>query len=144
MRSLYKLSKWGIPVLVLLAAGCGSELIAGTRTPTIVLTSVPPRGSFANLEGEVQGVVPAEHGVAVFILVGNGWWTKPWFSQPLTTIRDHGGWVTDITTGGIDETASAIAVFLVPNTYDPPLARGSRSLPTELAQNALSSIQVRR
>ncbi len=128
--------------LTTVLAACESDIVGGP--PGIAFTHVPPRGSSQNLEGEVMHVTPADYRVAVYILVGSGWWTKPTFASPLTVIDDDGTFVTDITTGGIDQTASAVAAFLVPAEYAPPRAGGLGSLPAELEQNALASVQVER
>src|ERR1039457_7326872 len=57
---------------------------------SIVFTSVPPYGSFNNLQGVVHGVNPTNYRVAVFINVnGAGWFTKPTCGAPLTTIRSE-------------------------------------------------------
>jgi hypothetical protein len=83
---------------------------------------------------------PAEYAVAVFIKVGSGWWTKPYWSKPLTSIDYDGSWTCDITTGGIDTQATAIAAYLVPASYNPPLASGQTALPLELEQNSVAKV----
>ena len=118
-------------------------LPGGPGDPVIEFTSVPPFGSFDNLEGRVLHVNPSEYRVAVYINV-SGWWNKPSFANPLTTIESDGSWVTDITTGGIDEQASRIAAFLVPVSYNPPLLSGNNTLPDELEQNAVAKVEASR
>jgi len=112
--------------------------------PSIRFTSVPPLGSFANLHGVVKGVTPQDHKVAVFIEVNGGWWNKPYWTQRLTDISSNGSFTTDITTGGIDEQATTIAAFLVPNGYRPPKMSGHSSLPSEIEQNSLASARASR
>lgn len=125
-------------------SGNGSGSNNGTGDPAIEFTSVPSRGSFGNLFGRVLNVSPAEYNVAVFIYVGSGWWTKPYWEEPLTAIGSDGTWATDITTGGNDEQATRIAAFLVPAGYNPPLASGDSTLPAELEQWAVAKIEVTR
>lgn len=115
----------------------------GPGNPTIEFTHVPPLGSFEDLEGQVWHVKPSDYKVAVYIYV-SGWWTKPTLANPLTTIQIDGSWITDITTGGIDEEATRIAAFLVPNDYNPPLISGSGTLPDELDQNAVTKVEITR
>ena len=110
---------------------------------TIEFTYVPPYGSFGNLQGRVGCAIPADYKVAVYIYV-SGWWTKPYWAQPLTPIQSDGTWTTDITTGGTDQLATKIAAFLVPNGYDPPSMSGGQTLPTELFDNAVAYIMVDR
>ncbi len=120
------------------------EMPGGPGEPAIEFTYVPPYGSFENLEGQVWHVWPDEYRVAVYINVRGGWWTKPYWNNPLTLISCDGSWVCDITTGGVDKEATEIVAYLVPVGYDPPLARGETSLPPELEQNAVAWIRVTR
>ena len=105
-------------------------------TPSIEFTFVPPYGSSLNLAGRVDCVTPAEYKIAVYIYVGGGWWTKPYWTSPLTPIRADGTFTADITTGGNDPYATKIAAFVVPNGYNPPSMSGGAVLPSELYQNA--------
>jgi hypothetical protein len=79
--------------------------------------------------------------VAVYIKVSGGWWTKPYFSTPITTINCDGTWTCVITTGGTDQLATDIAAFLIPLTYSPPLAVGLASLAAELYTNSLAYVK---
>jgi hypothetical protein len=103
---------------------------------SIEFTSVPAWGTYANLQGAISNAVPSEHGVAVYIYV-EGWWTKPYFAAPVTTISADGTWTCDITTGGADQDATRIIAFLVPNGYSPPLMSGQSTLPQALYDTAL-------
>lgn len=107
--------------------------------PTIEFTYVPPYGSFENLQGKVTCVTPTDYKVAVYIYV-SGWWTKPYFATPLTTIQSDGSWTTDITTGGSDQLATQIAAFLVSNGYTPTLMSGGQVLPQELFDNSAAHV----
>jgi hypothetical protein len=111
--------------------------------PGIAFSYVPPYGSFDDLQGRVTCVDPACYQVAVYILV-SGWWNKPTWASPLTPIRADGTWTCDITTGGTGQLATKIVAFLVPNGYTPPQLAGEQTLPAELLQNAVASVQVER
>jgi len=111
--------------------------------PSITFTHVPTWGGFDDLEGQVQYVSPSEYQVAVYIHV-SGWWTKPYWNSPLTPIQSAGNWTCDVTTGGIDQHATEIAAFLVPNGYDPPLMAGDQALPAGLFENAIAQVTVER
>ena len=130
-------------VLAFVLVGCGSDededcgVIDGDGNPAIWFTYVPPYGSYDNLEGRVSHVLSESYKVAVYIKVG-GWWTKPYWANPKTDIKCDGSFTADITTGGIDETATEIRAYLIPNSYDPPLAYGG-SFPTEVEDNAVAS-----
>lgn len=128
-----------------LTADTSSKLLAFTVcvSPTIRLTSVPAYGSSRDLRGSVSCAAPASHKVAVYIYV-SGWWTKPSFASPLTSIRPDGSWTADITTGGSDQLATRIAAFLLPNGYRPPVLSGGPALPAALSEHALASVTVNR
>jgi len=111
--------------------------------PGVVFDSVPAYGSEDDLRGHVTGVDPTRYRLAVFIYVGE-WWTKPTFAQPLTPLGLDGTWVCDVTTGVNDVLATRIAAFLVPVGYSPPLLSGAATLPPELGDNAIASLEVPR
>jgi hypothetical protein len=110
---------------------------------SIQFTRVPDWGTFDDLEGQVHGVPSSEYAVAVYIY-GSGWWTKPYWGQPLTPLRTDGSWTCDITTGGSDEQASRIAAFVIPKGDDPPLGSGEPTLPAELYGRAVAFAMVDR
>lgn len=112
--------------------------------PVIEFLHVPPYGSFTNLTGQVFHVDPLSFRVAVFIRVGGGWWTKPFWNAPLTAIHSDGTWTCDITTGGIDQYATTIVAYLVPSGYTPPLMSGGGTLPAELALHAVATVSISR
>jgi hypothetical protein len=85
----------------------------------------------------VQYVTPSEYRVAVYIYVW-GWYNKPWWDSPLTSIRDDGTWRTNITTVETDKQATIIAAFLVPKGYVPPELRGDPVPPDELFENSVA------
>jgi len=112
--------------------------------PAIELTSIPAYGTTANLYGRAWHVIPPDYRVLVYIKVAGGWWNKPTWSQPATTINSNGSWMCDITTGGSDQNATEIAVYLVPASFSAPLVQGSISLPAALDANAVAATQVTR
>jgi hypothetical protein len=71
--------------------------------------------------------------VAVFICVGGGWWTKPYWSTPVVAISSSGLWSANIVTGGNDKNAEAIMVILIPKGFNVPLASGDETLPDVLS-----------
>lgn len=123
-----------------IAVGYGVE----NNPPAIGLTYVPKYGSTENLQGRVLNADPKDFAVAVYIEVDGGWWAKPYWDNPVTKINNDGTWVCDITTGGIDETATRIVAYLIPINYEPPLASGDLQLPQALEDNAVAKAEVRR
>ena len=122
----------------------GNEVVGGPGTPTVEFTYVPPYGSFDNLRGQVLHVKPIEYKIVVYIKVGSGWWIKPYSLSPLTSINPDGSWVCDVTTGGIDQTATEFVAYLIPDGYAPPIVGGANILPAELEQNAVAKCQITR
>jgi hypothetical protein len=107
---------------------------------SVEFTSVPPYGSFNNLQGKVYGVNPATNRIAVFIyLTGAGWYTKPSCGTPLTTIQPDGTWTADITTGGADQNATRIAAYVVPASFSQPCVTNVFCLPAGVEQQAIAS-----
>jgi exo-beta-1,3-glucanase (GH17 family) len=116
----------------------------GPGSPQIFFTYVPPMGSSDEIEGEALHVSISSYNVALYIQVFGGWWTKPYWDQPLTSIQQDGTFASPIVTGGYDSSATSIAAFLIPTSYSPPSLGGQSSLPQELYQNSVASVQVQR
>jgi len=112
-------------------------------TPTIEVSYLPPFASFDNLTGVVESVSFSNHNVVAYIFV-SAWWVKPTTAAPLTGIASNGIFSVDITTGGIDQCATRVALFVITNGYAPPLATGWATLPPELFSNAVAQVQVDR
>jgi exo-beta-1,3-glucanase (GH17 family) len=122
---------------------CG-DIPGGAGTPAMELTAVPPIGSFDDLRGQVWHVASANYGVAVYIKVLGGWWTKPFWNNPVTPIACDGSWICDITTGGEDPQATDIAAFLISLAYTPPAAAWEGDLPADLYTHSVAQIVLKR
>ena len=107
----------------------------------IELTSIPALGTSLHLEGIVHGDAERAR-IAVYIRVHERWWTKPYWDSPTTSLASDGSFSVDITTGGRDDEASDIAVFLTAADYQPPVLRGEAELPAELIGKALARADV--
>ena len=118
--------------------------IGGPGDPTTEITTLPPYGSFDDLEGQVTHVVPSDYGVVVYILVAERWWVKPRDTEPITPIGPRGTFSIDVTTGGEDELATRFAIFVVPLGYEPPRLLGEPALPDELYEVAADVIEIDR
>jgi hypothetical protein len=113
--------------------------------PRISIDGVSPLGDTnGNVWGHVEGVSPDDSAVAVYILVRGGWWTKPYWDMPKTPIQSDMTWICDITTGGVDPEATKVAAYLIPKSYDPPLASGEATLPPELETSSLAKAEITR
>lgn len=122
----------------------GSVIPGGAGTPSLEFTSVPAYGSLDNLQGQVLHVEWMDYAVVVYLYVNNRWWVKPTYANPLTFIQIDGSWTCNVTTGGIDQFATAYAAFVVPITYSPPLLGGASSIPADLYNNAVTNAFVTR
>jgi len=122
------------------------EMPGGPGTPAIEFTCTPPYRSFEDLQGQVWHVNTDSFKVAVFIYIAelNGWWNKPTFMQKLTGVNCDGSWTADVTTGGVDERATMLVAFLVPNGYVPPTVNRAQELPVELDSVAVAWAAVTR
>lgn len=89
--------------------------------PQIVVTSCPAVGSFQNLEGITIGIDCAKNRLLVYIKVSGVWWVKPYLVNPLTEIASNEKWICDITTGGVDQEATAIRIYAVSSDYQADL-----------------------
>jgi hypothetical protein len=121
----------GFLLIFVFGAICGAH---GASEPAIIITNLPAYGSSANLGGTVADASPSKYAVAVFIYIpGTGWWSKPTCpGQPLTPIEADGAWVTDITTGGLDQQATRIAALLVGTNYNQPCVLGEAVLSSNI------------
>ncbi|MBC8378863.1 MAG: hypothetical protein H8E62_06800 [Planctomycetes bacterium] len=103
--------------------------------PDIYFTDVPPYETVGNLSGRVSGVVYNDYKVLVYIYV-SGWWNKPSWASPLTSINPDGSWMCNITPVLPSDTlATQIIAFLIPNgAYQDPAweMAGNPVLPAEL------------
>ena len=112
---------------------------------SIQCTAIPHYGSTDNLAGRVSGVAPQSHYVAVYIFVdGAGWWIKPYFASPHSSIQPDGSWSCDITTGGDDVHATRVQAFLLPDSVEAPLIGGQSYLPIILDSLSLARALVTR
>ena len=118
---------------------CATESVS-----SISFVYVPPYGSFENLQGATLNANPDEFAVAVYIMVDGQWWTKPYWDSPITKISDDGTWICDITTGGVDETASIITAYLISKDYESPSASGTFQLSQELEKRAVARAVIKR
>jgi glucan 1,3-beta-glucosidase len=106
---------------------------------TIQVDVIPPIGNTTDdLKGKVNFINPCNYQIASYIRVGNGWWTKPTFTQPAVPIMCNGKWSLDFTTGGNDHLASAMYLFVIPNNYIPPTCNGAASVPAEIFNNDIA------
>ena len=92
--------------------------------PAITIKSWPPKGGFEEMTGSVENVDPSKYMVACYLEVGGGWWTKPTWDRSLSPIDSWGDWSCAVTTGGIDEQATTLKVFLLPKGVSAPQASG--------------------
>jgi hypothetical protein len=112
---------------VLLGGRLGAQILP------IEITSIPAFGSEENLGGRVRNVDPAAFHVATYLfLEGLGWFVKPTFASPCTSIAANGDFSVDVTTGGVDNLAHRYAVFLLPVSDPCPSANAAPFLPDEL------------
>lgn len=108
----------------------------GAGTPALDFTYVPPMGSGEWLEGKACHIDPVQVSLVFYINVAGNWWVKPYSNSPITVIQSDGSWSSEYVTGGMDQTASQFAAFVIPKSYSPPVILGG-PLPAGLYQAAV-------
>ena len=107
------------------------SMVQTAESPGIGFTFIPDYGAYGFVEGQAEGIVFADYRVAVFIQVGDLWWTKPTYANPLSSIDPTDGtWTCNITTGGYDRFSTKVAAFLVPEGITPPKCDPCDALPS--------------
>jgi exo-beta-1,3-glucanase (GH17 family) len=99
-----------------------AALSCGTDAFSFEFTSVPPIGSYENVAGRACGVLGRRVKVVLYIYVGGNWWVKPYANAPKSPVNADGTWSIDYTTGGIDQQATILRAYLVPNEAGTSLA----------------------
>lgn len=133
-------------IIIILIIGAGSYFLLfnhgdTTPVPTIKFTQVPAPGSPDMLMGKVTNVNPGDNKVMVIIFV-SGWWNKPSWDSPLTTINGDGTWECNINTDPNDVKTTKIAAFIVPANYAATKMMGQQTIPQELYQSSKANISV--
>jgi len=119
--------------------------LGGPCDPWIMFTYVPYTGSadyVRGLVGNVSGF--SNYVVAAYIYAWTGWWNKPYWNAPITTINDDGTFAFCYVTGGVDSSSTSMMVFLLPQESSPPQMSGQCCLPFELYEAALAVASVSR
>jgi hypothetical protein len=132
----------GLPTCFLLLA-FGAWAGGAAAAPSIEFTHVPAYGVTTDtaLTGRVADVDPTLYHVAVYIFVGDNWWTKPSFAVPAADIAGDSTWAVDLL-GANDPYATEIAAFLLPKAVAPPLADAAADLPA--VPQAVAGIRIAR
>jgi hypothetical protein len=99
----------------------------------------PPYGAYPGvLTGQVLGVVPASYNIAALIFVeGLGFYSKPYCNATTTPLNPDGTFSVLLTTGGIDQDASLIALLVVPASVSVPCYTTEVGVPFALEEQAL-------
>lgn len=107
------------------------SVIPGDPGQPTITAIVPPRGSTAEVSGQVKNVLPSDYRVAFYVRVDGGWWTKPTFAQPTIAIKcdGNGSFSCGYVTGGNDANADAFIFYVVRNNYTAPAVAGASTLP---------------
>jgi hypothetical protein len=102
----------------------------------IEFVSVSRYGESGDVSGRISCPEDYEnYRVAVYIYVpGYGWVTKPYWDEPLTSIRQDGSWNCRIVTASTDRYATNVIAFLLPDGQTPPILGGTECIPATLYQ----------
>ncbi len=128
------------------------SLAACLPPPQIAIDHTPRCGTTNDLlRGHTQFIDATKYRVVAYVRVpysGPGgrllWWgAKPYYGVA-TAIAGDGKFSVDVDTGGNDEDATEIAVFVVAASFRPPNTVGGAALPTELTAASLVEVRVPR
>jgi hypothetical protein len=114
-------------------------------SPQVQITYIPPTGSTnTTILGLASGIIPTNKQIAVYIYVGGGWYTKPYYAIPLTGINYDGRWECDVETGNGDSGFTEVAAYLVPANISPAQVIVSNVPVLPSAITAYPGVQVAR
>jgi uncharacterized protein (TIGR03437 family) len=116
------------------------------RGPVIQITSVPQYGSVpGTITGTVTGAAPQDYKIATLIfLSGQGWFSKPYCTSTATAFGSDGSFSVLLTTGGVDQFATRIALLVVPSPIAINCYTGVAGIPDELLQQAVAQVIIDR
>jgi hypothetical protein len=118
--------------------------IAGV--PTIQLGPIPHYGAPNEvITGTVANVTPSDYQIAVLALLsGQGWFSKPYCTSTTNGLHSDGSFSTLLTTGGVDQVATRIALLVVPTSLALNCYTSASSIPPQLIQHAIAEIVIAR
>jgi uncharacterized protein (TIGR03437 family) len=124
----------------------GRPAVVTAGVARIEATAVPQFGVRpAIITGRVAGADPRSVRVAPLIFIsGLGFFSKPSCSQTTVLVQDDGTFSAQLTTGGVDETATIIVLLLVPATAHVPCVLSSGGIPKSLDDVALDKLVIQR
>jgi hypothetical protein len=125
----------------------GASLCSPQTTPSIQIASVPTFGAIPGvLAGRVLGVSPNDYRVTALVFVsGLGFFTKPFCTSTTTPLSAaDGSFSVLLTTGGIDQVATYIAVLVVPASATVPCYAAEPGVPAALEQQAVAELLIHR
>lgn len=107
------------------------------EVPTVTFTSVPDYGVRGTLRGVVTGIEDLSQYKAACFLYRGGWYNKPYWNRPGTSIRADGRFSCDVSTGNGDEYATMYTVYIIPIGLEIPLLSGG-SLSSSFTNQAIA------
>ena len=108
-------------------------------TKALAIDYSPVIGSFDDIKGHVDFLPACGYSIATYIKVNGVWWSKPFLATPTVPIQCNGKWTVDYTTGGSDQLATDICIYLISASFVPPPCLGCPAIPPTISQNAFSS-----
>lgn len=106
--------------------------------------SVPYRGSMDWITGRTNAD-PSMYKIAVYSFTSDSWYSKPYYNQPDVYIAQDGSFTFTVATGLIKpESQSNVRAFVVPLDFQIPISEGSESIPAEVIDASVFTIQFNR
>lgn len=121
-------------------------LAACAAEPAIDIISISPFGAVpGRVEGVVSGMDSQSHKIVPYIfLSGLGYYSKPTCAAPTIAIALDGTFTVPFTTGGVDDLATRIALFVIPVATPVECTISSAGVPEPIERAAVASVIVRR
>lgn len=121
---------YGFLVLVISMVSC-TKIDDAIPKPIISITAQSSPTYGENISGQVFGIQASLYKIAAYAKMQDTWYNIPNAQNPLTIIAEDSNWVCELNNemrGSISE----IAVFLLPNSYSPPILQGEPIIPIKL------------
>lgn len=120
-----------------------------TESPGLVIASIPDFGDRVSttLRGRVTNISPDKYSdfkLAMLVgFEGLGYYSKPFCNPLFTPINSDGSWSANIVTGGVDELASVIVVYLMRAGFQTTCVLGGSNL-LDFEREAAAKIVIHR
>lgn len=94
-----------------------------------------------HIKGQTFGVDPDLFHLAIYAEISGLWFNLPDLATPIIPISTEQEWICQLETLDIDR-VSEVIIFLLPNSFNPPVLAGTRNIPSKLNIFSVAKHQV--